>query len=228
MSSILSKFKETTLTRAPVEAGKSVPKKAIRTTGAAAQEQLLDAAQDLFYREGIRAIGVDAVVERAGVNKMSLYRQFSSKEELVVAYLNRMDERFRQRVEASIAKHPDAPAKQLVQAIEDLVGRASAPDYRGCPFVNVACEFSDPAHPARQSVARNKQYLMRRLVEIATAADASNPAELADSLALVVDGIYATSQTYGPGCGPMLAAPRVAALLVAAACPEQTIREQAP
>ena len=66
--------------------------KAVRTDGATAQEQLLDAAQDLFYREGIRAIGVDAVVERAGVNKMSLYRQFSSKEELVVAYLNRMDE----------------------------------------------------------------------------------------------------------------------------------------
>ncbi|SAL76736.1 TetR family transcriptional regulator [Caballeronia terrestris] len=208
-----------TLARATGEAGKTAGKKAVRTDGATAQEQLLDAAQDLFYREGIRAIGVDAVVERAGVNKMSLYRQFSSKEELVVAYLNRMDERFRRRVEASFALHPDDPAKQLVQSIDDLVRRASAPEYRGCPFVNVACEFSDPAHPARQSVGRNKQYLMRRLVEIATAAGAANPAELADSLALLVDGIYATSQTYGPGSGPMRAAPRVAALLVADACP---------
>lgn len=216
---MLLPFEEMTLTRASVEAGKRAAGKTVRTDGATAQEQLLDAAQDLFYREGIRAIGVDAVVERAGVNKMSLYRQFSSKEELVVAYLNRMDEGFRRRIEASFAKHPDEPAKQLVQAVDDLVRRASAPAYRGCPFVNVACEFSDPAHPARQAVARNKQYLMQRLVEIATAAGASNAVELADSLALVVDGIYATSQTYGPGSGPMLAAPRVAALIVEAACP---------
>jgi AcrR family transcriptional regulator len=226
MSSILSSFEEMTLTRASVEAGKRAAGKATRTDGATAQEQLLDAAQDLFYREGIRAIGVDAVVERAGVNKMSLYRQFSSKEELVVAYLNRMDERFRRRIEASFAKHPDEPAKQLVQAIEDLIRRASAPDYRGCPFVNVACEFSDPAHPARQAVTRNKQYLMCRLVEIATAAGAANAVELADSLALLVDGVYATSQTYGPGSGPMLAAPRVAALVVDAAC--QTHRKESP
>jgi AcrR family transcriptional regulator len=229
MSSIRLQFEEITLTRASLETGKGAGKKAARTDGATAQEQLLDAAQDLFYREGIRAIGVDAVVERAGVNKMSLYRQFSSKDELVVAYLDRMDEGFRRRVEASFAKHPDDPAKQLVQGIEDLVRRASAPDYRGCPFVNVACEFSDPAHPARQVVARNKQYLMRRLFEIATAAGASNAAELADSLALLVDGIYATSQTYGPGSGPMLAAPRVAALAVEAACrPNRLNRKEAP
>jgi hypothetical protein len=129
-----------------------------------------------------------------------------------------MDEAFRRRVEASFAKHPDAPARQLVQAMEDLVARASVPDYRGCPFVNVACEFSDPAHVARLCVTRNKQYLATRLVEIATAAGASDPAELADALALVIDGVYATSQTYGPGCGPMRTAPRVTALLIDAAC----------
>jgi len=116
--------------------------------GATAQEQLLDAAEQLFYRDGIRAISVDAVVERAGVNKMSVYRQFSSKDDLVVAYLTRMDARFRERVERSIAKHPGQPGKALVQSITDLVERASNPDYRGCPFVNVACEFADRAHPA--------------------------------------------------------------------------------
>jgi AcrR family transcriptional regulator len=197
------------------------------TDGATAQEQLLDAAQELFYRDGIRAIGVDAVVERAGVNKMSLYRQFSSKDELAIAYLNRMDERFRARFEASVAKHPDAPQEQLLQAMTDLVERASAPDYRGCPFVNVASEFADPAHPARASVARNKQYLMARLVEISAAAGAAEPAELADALALVVDGVYATSQTYSPGCGPMRAAPRLAAMLIANACPRRDSQPEA-
>lgn len=188
--------------------------------GATAQEQLLDAAESLFYRDGIRAISVDAVVERAGVNKMSVYRQFSSKDDLVVAYLRRMDARFRERIERSIAKHPGEPAQALVQSITDLVERASNPDYRGCPFVNVACEFADREHPARVSVACNKEYLMARLLELSTAAGAADPQLLADSLALLVEGVYATSQTFGPGCGPMRSAPATAALLVQSACGE--------
>jgi len=188
-----------------------VDKKPVRRhmDGATAQEQLLDAAESLFYRDGIRAISVDAVVERAGVNKMSVYRQFSSKDDLVVAYLRRMDARFRERIERSIAKHPGEPAQALVQSITDLVERASNPDYRGCPFVNVACEFADREHPARVSVACNKEYLM-----------AADPQLLADSLALLVEGVYAVSQTFGPGCGPMRSAPATAALLVQSACGE--------
>ncbi|WP_082778830.1 TetR/AcrR family transcriptional regulator [Burkholderia sp. PAMC 28687] len=193
--------------------------------GATAQEQLLDAAERLFYRDGIRAISVDAVVERAGVNKMSVYRQFSSKDDLVVAYLTRMDERFRERVEASFAKHPGDAAKGLVQGITDLVERASRPDYRGCPFVNVACEFADREHPARVSVARNKAYLIGRLLALSEASGAADPQSLADSLALLIEGIYASSQTLGPGCGPMRSAPRTAQTLVRAACAEGRVEQ---
>ncbi|WP_433704037.1 TetR/AcrR family transcriptional regulator [Paraburkholderia sacchari] len=189
-----------------------------QTAGPRAQEHLLLAADELFYREGVRAVGIEAVVERAGVNKMSLYRQFSSKDDLVVAYLKRCDERFFERFEASIAKHPGDPAKQLVQYFEDLAQRASAADYRGCPFVNVSAEFPDAAHPARQSVADNKSKLIARLNELAQGANAADPAALADELALLIEGIYAASQTYGPGCGPILAAPRMAKLLIDAAC----------
>jgi hypothetical protein len=107
-----------------------------------------------------------------------------------------------------------------VQSIIDLVERASNPDYRGCPFVNVACEFADREHPARVSVACNKEYLMARLLELSTAAGAADPQLLADSLALLVEGVYAASQTFGPGCGPMRSAPATAALLVRSACGE--------
>ncbi|MDR5855539.1 TetR/AcrR family transcriptional regulator [Caballeronia sp. LZ062] len=206
------------MTRSSAAQAKAPARRQVRTDGATAQEQLLDAAQALFYREGVRAVGVDAVVERAGVNKMSLYRRFASKDELVVAYLERMDDRFRQRLEASFEKHPGEPEKQLVQAFDDLVERASAPDYRGCPFVNVSCEFGDPAHPARQLVERNKRYVMTRFIELCRAAGAQRPVELAESLALLLDGVYATSQTYGPGSGPLRAASRVARTLVEAAC----------
>ncbi|MGF6857908.1 TetR/AcrR family transcriptional regulator [Paraburkholderia sp. CI3] len=195
-----------------------------QTAGPQAQLHLLRAASELFYREGVRTVGVDAVVERAGVNKMSLYRQFSSKAELVMAYLEQKDEQFFRYAEKSFAKHPGEPAKQLQQYFDDLAVRASVDDYRGCPFVNVSVEFADTAHPARQFVFRNKQRLMARLVELSTAAGAGDPQTLADGLGLLIEGVYAASQTYGPGCGPILAAPKVAAQLIAAACAEKPVR----
>jgi AcrR family transcriptional regulator len=198
------------------------------TTGARAHEHLLNAAGELFYRDGVRAVGIEAVVERAGVNKMSLYRQFSSKDDLVVAYLKRCDEHFFDRFEASLAKHPGEPVKQLLQYFDDLARRASVPGYRGCPFVNVAAEFPDASHPARGAVADNKSRLMARLTALATEARAADPAALADALALLVEGVYAASQTYGAGCGPILAAPRMAKLLIDAACPPQSGKAPMP
>jgi AcrR family transcriptional regulator len=116
---------------------------------AAAHEHLLRAAEELFYKEGVRAVGVEAVVELAGVNKMSLYRQFSSKDELILAYLERMDACFFERFDSSIAKHPGQPKAQLIQYFVDLAERATQKDYRGCPFVNVAAEFPDSSHCAK-------------------------------------------------------------------------------
>jgi AcrR family transcriptional regulator len=186
--------------------------------GATAHEHLLEAASELFYRQGVRAVGVEAVVERAGVNKMSLYRQFESKDELVLAYLQQMDGFFRQRFEASVAKHPHEPRRQLRQVLADLVARASTPHYRGCPFVNVAAEFADAEHPARQCVADNKRWLLGRLRELCAAAGAVDPGALADALALLMEGAYTGTQTYGPASGPLLAAPRVADQLITLAC----------
>jgi AcrR family transcriptional regulator len=201
----------------------SAPVKPVRrprtqTAGPQAQEHLLNAAGELFYQEGVRAVGVDAIVERAGVNKMSLYRQFSSKDDLVLGYLERQDTRFFSYVEKSFAQHPGEPARQLLQYFEDLAVRASVEDYRGCPFVNVAVEFPDASHAVRQFVAGNKARLMERITTLAAAAGADDPEALANGLGLLIEGVYAASQTYGPGCGPIRAAPRVAAQLIAAAC----------
>ena len=189
-----------------------------KTSGPEAQQHLLSAADELFYREGVRAVGVDAVVERAGVNKMSLYRQFSSKDDLVMAYLERKDTQFFRYVDKSFARHAGEPAKQLQQYFDDLAVRASLEGYRGCPFVNVAVEFPDTAHPARQFVFRNKERLLARLTELASAAGADDPQTLANALALLIEGVYAASQTYRAGSGPVLAAPKAAAMLIAASC----------
>lgn len=204
---------------APTAPAQRTGKPRPHTAGAHAYEHLLKAAGELFYRDGVRAVGIEAVVELAGVNKMSLYRQFSSKDDLAVAYLKRRDERFFQRFDASIAKHPGEPVKQLLQYFDDLARYASVPGYRGCPFVNVAAEFSDPSHPTRRVVAENKSKLIARLTALADAAGAADPAALADELTLLVEGVYAASQTIEPGCGPIAAAPRMAKLLIEAACP---------
>ncbi|MHA7235469.1 TetR/AcrR family transcriptional regulator, partial [Burkholderia pseudomallei] len=192
-------------------AAKSAGRRARGTqvAGAQAQQHLLRAAEELFYQEGVRAVGVDAVVERAGVNKMSLYRQFASKDELVLAYLERMDACFFERFDTSVAKHPGKPKAQLVQYFDDLAQRASQPGYRGCPFVNVAAEFPDLDHPARRAVAANKDRLMARLVALTEAAGAREPQALAGALALLIEGIYAASQTYRPGASPIGSAPGV-------------------
>lgn len=196
----------------------SKPVRSKVTPAAEAQEQILQAVDELFYREGARAVSVDEVVKRAGVNKMSLYRQFESKDALLLHYLERRDQNFWGYFDASLAKHPGEPRRQLLQFFIDLSSRAGRVGYRGCPFVNIAVEFPDPAHPARQMVAQNKAQLMARLLDLATQAKAHDPQALANSLALLIEGAYAASQTYEPGHALLAALPQVAETLLQAAC----------
>jgi AcrR family transcriptional regulator len=187
------------------------------TAGPAAHSQILDAAEDLFYLEGARNVGIDAVIKRARVNKMSLYRQFESKEDLLRQYLLRRDAKFWAYFDGSLAKHPCEPRAQLRQLFVDLAARTSAAGYRGCPFVNIAVEFPDRSHAARRMVADNKKRLLVRLRELVKAAGADDVAFLAKALALLIEGAYAASQTHGAGSTVMAALPRAADALIDAA-----------
>ncbi|HTH41484.1 MAG TPA: TetR/AcrR family transcriptional regulator [Rhodocyclaceae bacterium] len=190
------------------------------TSAADAQNQILAAVDELFYREGARAVGVEAVVQRAGVNKMSLYRQFESKDGLLLHYLARRDETFWGYVEASIAKHPGQPRQQLLQFMADLARRAQREGYRGCPFVNIAVEFPDPEHPARLAVADNKSRLLARLQTLAEGAGAVDAPGLARMLLLLIEGAYTASQTCDSKDRVLTALVPAAEVLIAAACGE--------
>jgi AcrR family transcriptional regulator len=184
------------------------------TPAPVAQQYLLNAAVELFHTEGVRTVGVDAVVKRAGVNKMCLYRQFASKDELILAYLDHMQTSSLARIDESIAKRVGDPRAQMLQIFVDLAERASKPGYRGCPFVNVAAEFPDPAHPARRAVVSYKAEVVQRFTTLATAAGLKEPAPLVDALSLILDGGYAASQTFGPGSPPLRIMPAVARRII--------------
>jgi AcrR family transcriptional regulator len=174
-----------------------------------ARKRLMEAANRLFYQDGIRAIGVEAVVEQAGVTKMSLYRNFASKDELVTAYLTDRDGRYWQWWESVVARHPGRPRDQLLGLCAGIAKVAARPGFRGCPFTNAAIEFPSPEYPGRRVAEANKREMRRRLRALAGQLGAGDPDRLGDQLLLLMEGAYISSQTF-PEDGP-------AAVLVAAA-----------
>ena len=169
-----------------------------------ARERLLAAAGELFYRQGIRSVGVDEIVASADVAKMSLYRCFASKDELVAAYLRERDERYWRWWDEVTGRHPGEPREQLSGLFRALGKRTTRSDWRGCPFTNAATEFPEPGHPGRQVAEANKHELRRRLRALARRAGAREPALLADQLVLLFEGAYISGQTFGAN-GPAAA-----------------------
>jgi AcrR family transcriptional regulator len=159
---------------------------------ATARERILATANELFYREGIHATGVDTVVERSGVSKTSLYRVFRSKDELIAAFATERDRLFRawwDRVAERHADDPRAVLEALLVGIAKLIGH---PTYRGCPFLNLATEFPDPNHPGRVVARSNKEEMRRRLATIVAELDVSDPDRVVSQLALLINGAMVT------------------------------------
>ncbi|RAU22313.1 TetR family transcriptional regulator [Paramagnetospirillum kuznetsovii] len=180
---------------------------------ASARDRILAAANELFYHEGIRAIGIDTVIEKAGVAKMSLYRAFPSKDDLIAAFLEMRDRIYWDWWDGVVARHPDDPRRQL-QALFAAVGRrTSGPDYRGCPFVNTSVEFPDHAHPGRVVIARHMEELRRRLGAMVEALGVTQPKILTDQLMLLLEGAYSAGNTMGPD-GPSAAVAQAADSLI--------------
>ena len=158
------------------------------------RERILETASDLFYRRGVRAVGVDVVVEAAGVAKTSLYRHFRTKDDLIAAFLRREDEDFWacwDRVAARHAQDGEAELEAHLAWIGERVGR---PNYRGCPQLNVAAEFPEEDHPARVVARSHKQELRRRLRDIAERLRVDRPDDLGAQLAVVINGAFVSSQ----------------------------------
>jgi AcrR family transcriptional regulator len=152
------------------------------------RERLLDAAGELFYAEGVQSVGIDRVIERAGVAKASLYSTFGSKEELVRAYLDQRHARILERLRAAAdAVDPADPVARILAVFDDQAERFRAPDYHGCAFTAAAAEA--PREGRIDDAARGYRREIREFfTELATAAGARDPALLARQLQLLYDG----------------------------------------
>lgn len=180
---------------APRRRTKAVPKPKL------AADRIRESARDLFYRQGIRAVGVDEIVTRAGVTKPSLYRSFASKDELAADYLRHMGHEGLSRLNATLSANPEDPRGQFRSWLLDLKARATSREYRGCGTTNAVVEYPDPKHPARKVAAEIKGKLRKTLAELAGRMGAENRDLLGDAMMLLLEGVYASGQLFGPG-GP--------------------------
>lgn len=178
------------------------PTRTVRETSSAeasdVRRRIMDTASNLFYARGVRAVGVDLVVEASGVAKTSLYRHFPSKDDLVAAFLKREDLAFWKLWDEVAARHTGNPAAELDAHMGWIGNRLSRANYRGCPQINVAAEFADPDHPAREVARQHMQALRKRLTELARGLGAARPNDLAAQLCLLVNGAFVSTSLLAP------------------------------
>jgi len=180
------------------------------------RERILQTASELFYREGARAVGVDLVVERAGVAKTSLYRHFRTKDDLIAAFLKREEEQFWQQWDDVAQRHRSDARAELDEHMQWIGERIGRKNYRGCPQLNVAAEFPEAEHPARAVAISHKRELRRRLKGIADRLGVRRPDDLALQLLLLVNGAFVSSQVIPAGEAVPVLTAASRALIVAA------------
>jgi len=172
--------------------------------------RVLDTATRLFYAEGVHAVGIDRIIADAGVAKATFYNHFPSKDELVRAYVEEQDQLGRAAI-AQLA--PRSPRQRLLAIFASYAVAARRPGYRGCPFINAAAEYPDPASPVRQAIDAHRRWLRDLFRELLAADDHPDPTRTADILVVLVDGVLVGGELDDPAKLPALARDAVTRVL---------------
>jgi AcrR family transcriptional regulator len=168
-----------------------------KNEGIPPRERILATAADLFYRHGIRAVGVDSIAEAAGTNKMTLYRHFASKDELVAEYLRCLADKATSSWDRLTSQYPGDPRAQLRGWLLEMAAHVESGKERGCALANAAVELPEKDHPARRVIEAFKSAQRQRIIELCSAAGLSDPEMLADELFLLLEGARVTAQSIG-------------------------------
>lgn len=170
-----------------VQSPPSEPLSAPAARPSAARERILDTATRLFYGNGVRAVGVDTIIAESTVAKATFYKHFPAKEDLVLAYLDRVDQMWTGRLHAAAAAAGQDPADQLVGLFDALRSACRTEGYRGCGFINTAAEAVPGGRVHERSVA-HKDAVRAWIGDLAARAGVADPSTLARALTLLLDG----------------------------------------
>lgn len=162
-----------------------------------ARDRILETASRLFREQGVHPVGLQQIIDECGCGKNLLYRNFASKDDLVVAYLRRCRTEWDGIIDRAIEQARPDPAAQLVAVVRAVAGQVRDADYHGCPFLNTHSEFRDPCHPAHQVSAGHFDALRRQLHAIAVEGGLPDPHGVAERILLIIYGLYATAAVLG-------------------------------
>jgi AcrR family transcriptional regulator len=157
---------------------------------------ILDVTEKLIYKSGIAATGMDLLVKTAGVSRKSIYRYFANKDELVVAALQRRDERWMQWLRTEVERH-ESSAERLLAVFSTLKAWFGSTDFRGCAFINTSGETGDPHDPVRLLAKAHKQKLFEYLLELCKAHGTRDPERQAAHLLILIDGAITVALVMG-------------------------------
>jgi AcrR family transcriptional regulator len=162
------------------------------------RERIVEAATQLFYAQGLRAVSADKIIAQVGITKVTFYRHFPSKDDLIVAYLERRAEWERNAILAARqAAAEDVPT--VFRIVAGAIGAESCtPGFRGCPFINAAAEYPDAQHPVRQVVDRHRRWFKDTIVELLGQIDVPHAEDVADQLVMLRDGAMVSGYLSDP------------------------------
>jgi len=154
---------------------------------APAKGRILETANDLFYEDGIRTVGVDRIIAASSVTKATFYKHYRAKDNLIVEYITNRHLTVRAELEA-IIEHAPSPRAALQEFIAAIVSDIDRPGFRGCPFINAAAEFPAANHPVRQVVMAHREWYVETLADLLKSMGHPVPGDAADELLLARDG----------------------------------------
>jgi AcrR family transcriptional regulator len=163
----------------------------------AAKSRLLEVADQLFYSEGIHTVGIDRIIATAGVTKATFYKQYGSKDNLILDYVVGRSRGVR-RMLMTVVDEGRSPADVLRWNVTTVLENMSRPGFRGCPFLNAAAEFPDRGHPVRQAIAEHREWYQDFLTEQLRLVGHPYPGDGADELYLLRDGAYSCAYSGDP------------------------------
>jgi AcrR family transcriptional regulator len=187
-----------------------------RRSRAERQEIVLDTAERLFSARSSRSVGMDELVRETGLGKMTVYRLFKSKDDLVGAYLSRKAASVLGFIDADLQRLQGDPRAALLSVVDAVEKDVTRTGFRGCPFTNVSSEYDDPQHPARSAAADYKYELHMRLLTLAGELVPGYAEDLASQVHLIIDGMYLSGGLLGPD-GPASHGRQLAERLIDAA-----------